>query len=226
MRRVDRLFGIIQRLRTARRPTTAAQLAAELEVTPRTIYRDIASLQGMRVPIDGEAGVGYVMRAGFDLPPLMFSSEEMEAIVVGLDLLRRTGDVALRTASKGVFDKIAAVLPPDGPALASQWLFASGWGSPPPQGMELGMVRRAIRDEFKLRLSYTDGEGRRTERTVLPIALIYYVEVVVIVAWCELREAFRHFRADRITACATLDDGFAGRGEPMRAAWSAEQRGL
>ena len=113
MRRADRLFEIIQLLRSARGPLTAQDLAATLEVTPRTIYRDMAALQAMRVPIDGEAGVGYIMRKGYDLPPLMFTVEETEAVCVGLSLLSRTGDVALQKAAMRVANKIAEVLPPD-----------------------------------------------------------------------------------------------------------------
>jgi predicted DNA-binding transcriptional regulator YafY len=218
------MFEIIQRLRGASRPMTAQKLAEILEVVPRTIYRDIAALQGMRVPIEGEAGIGYVMRAGFDLPPLMFTSEEVEAIVVGLALLRRTGDAGLQSAADSVSEKIAEVLPDDrGRDLAEMPLYVSAWHERTLTGLDLPLLRGAIRDETKLRIVYEDGEGRRTRRSVRPIALFYYIEVVVLVAWCELRRDLRHFRADRIVECKLTSKKFTGEGEKLRAIWKQQR---
>jgi predicted DNA-binding transcriptional regulator YafY len=225
MARFDRLFEIIQILRTARGPMTAGKLADSLEVTPRTIYRDVAALQSMRIPIAGEAGVGYIMRPGFDLPPLMFTGEEIEAIVVGLSLLRRTGDTGLQAAARTVADKIAEVLPGDRHARNRRpSLFVSGWGPNPPAGLDLKRLRRAIREEEKLRIGYAGGSGDRGPRTIRPIALLYYTESVVLAAWCERRRDFRHFRADRIVSCQPTGRHFVGEGEALRARWQREHQ--
>jgi len=213
-------FEIIQLLRRAAKPVTAQALAETLEVVPRTVYRDIAALQAMRVPIEGEAGIGYVMRRGFDLPPLMFTAEEVEAIVVGLSLLRRTGDVGLQAAARRVTAKIAEVLPEeDALNLDDPPLYVSRAGPLPPERVDLRLIRRAIREEAKLWIAYEDAEARRTERTVKPLAILYYIEVVVLTGWCELRQGFRHFRADRIADCRITGDRFAGKGDELRRLW-------
>ena len=219
MRKASRLFEIIQILRLAGAPVTAAQIAEELEVTPRSIYRDIAALQAMRVPIEGGRGVGYIMRPGFDLPPLMFSIEETEAIVLALALLERTPDVALKDAAHRVRHKIAgAVPPPLRQALEANALYAWGGMAVPP-AIDLATVRQAIRDERKLHIDYRDEQGRATSRTIRPVALIYYSETANIVAWCELRQDIRNFRTDRVTASALTEDFFHGEGDGLRKLW-------
>jgi predicted DNA-binding transcriptional regulator YafY len=218
MRRADRLFDIIQLLRTAPGPLTAVTLAAQLEVTPRTIYRDVATLQARRVPIEGAPGLGYVLQRGFDLPPLMFSGEEIEAIVVGARLLRRTGDVALQEAAARVLSKVEVILPDAMRAyLESPTPFVSGRGAP--AGADLSLIRAAIRDERKLCIDYADQQGRKSSRTIWPFAVAYYVEATVISAWCELRDDFRHFRADRVQALTVLDTGFPVPGRTLMADW-------
>lgn len=222
MRKASRLFEIIQILRLSRRVVTAAEIAAQLEVTPRSIYRDIAALQAMRVPIEGERGLGYILRPGFDLPPLMFSVEETEAIVLGLALLERTADTALKQAARRVNTKIAAAVPePLRQVLQGNALQAWGSVAPAPEGIDLAMVRSAIRDERKLLLDYRDEWGNATERTVRPLALVYYSATAVIVAWCELREAIRNFRADRVEDCQPLKEFFPGEGNRLRDLWTA-----
>ena len=222
MRRSDRLFDIIQRLRTAKGPTTAAMLAAELEVNQRTIYRDIATLQARRVPIDGEAGVGYVLRKGFDLPPLMFTSEEIEAIAVGARLVGRTGDPGLQDAADSVLSKVLVVLPTALRAyLAAAPFYVSSSGAPTADSADLTAVRQAIRAERKLRIAYVDEKEARTERTIWPIAIAYYVQATLIGAWCELRRDYRHFRADRITALSVLDEAYPSDNGRLMAEWLA-----
>jgi predicted DNA-binding transcriptional regulator YafY len=217
MSRSDRMFEIIQLLRGADCPLTSAELAQTLDVAQRTVYRDIAALQAMRVPIEGEAGIGYVMRAGFDLPPLMFTSEEVEAIVVGLALLKRTGDAGLLAASSSVSRKIAEVLPDEGEHDFEDWhLYVSAWGAEPPGQADLSVIRQAIREESKLRIAYRDAQERGSERTVKPLAILYYLEVVLLAAWCELRRDFRHFRLDRILSCETMGERFSGEGKALR----------
>ncbi len=201
---------------------TAAEIAERLEVTPRSIYRDIAALQAMRVPIEGERGLGYILRPGFDLPPLMFSVEETEAIVLGLALLDRTADTALKQAARRVNGKIAAAVPePLRQVLQRNALYAWGSVAPAPEGIDLALVRAAIRDERKLLIDYRDERGNATERRVRPVALVYYSETAVIVAWCEMRQAIRNFRADRVEECQVLDDFFAGEGDALRSLWTS-----
>ncbi|MBC6439513.1 MAG: YafY family transcriptional regulator [Rhodospirillales bacterium] len=225
MRRADRLFELIQILRRARSSMTAAQLAEALEVTPRTIYRDIAALMAMRVPIEGAAGIGYIMRPGYDLPPLMFDREEIEAIVVGLGLLQRIGDKGLEAAADRVAAKIAEVLPEAlGRDLDDGRFVISRFGAADPDNVDMGLLRRAVRDDLRLRLLYRDGDGRETDRTVFPLAVIYYTETTVLAAWCELRTAFRHFRADRIVHCAETGDGFANQAATLRQDWHEQLR--
>ena len=222
MRRADRLFDIIQRLRTARAPVTAAALAEDLEVTPRTVYRDVATLQARRVPIEGAAGIGYVLRRGFDLPPLMFTPDEIEAIAVGARLVRRTGDAGLQDAADRVLSKVIAVLPDALRAqLADAPFYVSSSGAPTPESADLTAVRQAIRDERKLRIDYVDEKEVRTARTVWPIAIAYYVSATLIGAWCELRRDYRHFRADRITALRVLDETYPSDNGRLMAEWLA-----
>lgn len=225
MRRADRLFEIVQHLRRVRGPITAAALAESLEVCERTVYRDMAALQGQGVPVDGEAGIGYVLAPGYDLPPLMFNADEIEAVVLGARLVAKVGDPALARASEDVLAKIEAVLTPDlARRLAETALFV-----PPTYGakqptvqIDLADVRLAIRDEAKLVIAYGDVAGRATERTILPIGIAFFEGRMVVAAWCELREGFRHFRADRIVSMASTDQRFAGRGRRLRAEWQKQ----
>ena len=200
MRKTDRLFEIIQILRSCNKSITAEELSEELEVSKRTIYRDIQALQAMRTPIDGEAGVGYMMRGGYDLPAINFNANELEAIVVGLNLLARTGDRSLQQAAKSVANKIESVRE------KTDSLMESEWGVELPDTLDMEPLRIAIRQDQKMSICYRDDAGNESQRRILPIAVIYYIEVVVLVAWCELREDFRHFRVDRIVQSELLDE--------------------
>ncbi|MEO3414737.1 YafY family protein [Roseovarius sp. CAU 1744] len=213
MARSTRMFEIIQLLRSANRPRTAAEIAQELEVTPRTIYRDIASLQAMRVPIDGAAGVGYIMRPGFDLPPINFDIEEAEAVTVGLAMIVRTGDRGLKEAGRRACRKLEEATE------LSNALFSSTWGPEEPETVDLADLRAAIRQERKLAITYRDGTGAQTSRTILPFAMVYHSEAIVLAGWCELRNDFRNFRPDRIVSYKQLDDRFTGQGEALRREW-------
>lgn len=217
MRRTDRLFEIIQILRNAAAPVKAADIAAALEISKRTIYRDIATLQAMRTPIEGAPGLGYMLRRGYDLPPINFDVEEAEAIAVGLSLITRTGDKSLLSAAKRAARKLHNAAP------ANDTLITSDWGTKPPVNADPADIRAAIRTEVKLALNYQTPDAAPTNRTVLPIAMIYYIETTVLVAWCELRQDFRHFRLDRITDCTTLPDTFTGQGKTLRAAWETSR---
>jgi predicted DNA-binding transcriptional regulator YafY len=216
LRKATRLFEIIQLLRLARLPMTAANVAERLECGQRTVYRDIAALQAMRVPIDGERGLGYILRPGFDLPPLMFTAEESEALVVALALLQRTGDTGLHKAARAAGNKIAAAMPDR--MLDTGALYA--WGTPQsPAGVDLSLVRQAIREERMLALTYADQSGALTDRVIRPLAVIYYAAHSTLVGWCELRHDIRNFRADRVQDAHLLDDHFKGQGDTLRALW-------
>jgi predicted DNA-binding transcriptional regulator YafY len=222
MRRADRLFDIIQNLRTASGPVTAAALADRLEVTARTIYRDIAALQASRVPIEGAAGLGYVLRRGFDLPPLMFTTEEADAVAIGVRLLRRLRDPKLQAAADSVLGKLAAVVPERLQAqLVAAPVYVSDGSAPEVNGVDLGELRAAIRDGRKMAIAYQDENGHRTERTVWPVAIAYYVDVMLVGAWCELRNDFRHFRVDRIADAKALDERFPADRRRLLADWLA-----
>jgi len=225
MRRADRLFDIIQTLRTSPHPVTAAVLADKLEVTVRTIYRDIAALQGSRVPIEGAPGLGYVLRRGFDLPPLMFTIEETDAIAIGVRLLRRLRDPKLEAAAQSVLAKLAAVVPQElQPQLVAAPLYVSEGSAPAVTGIDLSQLRNAIRETRKLAITYANEEGRRTQRTIWPIAMAYYVDVTLVGAWCELRQDFRHFRVDRILSARVLDQRFPANSGNLMAEWLALQK--
>jgi predicted DNA-binding transcriptional regulator YafY len=222
MRRADRLFDIIQSLRAAARPMTAAELADKLEVTARTIYRDIAALQASRVPIEGAAGLGYVLRRGFDLPPLMFTAEEADAIAIGVRLLRRLRDPKLQNAADSVLAKLAAVVPgPLQPHLVAAPVYVSDGDAPAATGIDFAALRSAIHDSRKIAIAYADEEGRRTSRTIWPLAMAYYVDVTLLGAWCELRSDFRNFRVDRILDSRMPDERFPADKNKLMAEWLA-----
>ncbi len=209
MRRADRLFQIVQYLRGGRL-VTAARLAATLEVSERTIYRDIADLQTSGVPIDGEAGVGYVMRNGYDLPPLMFTRDEIVALVAGARLIRAWGGAAMARAAEEALVKIGSVLPDAERARANQVeIHAIAQDMTPQVRGRIDEIEHAVEERRRLALAYTDAEDRLTERTVRPLGLWFWGKVWTLVAWCELRNDFRMFRLDRITR---MDNG----GEPFR----------
>jgi predicted DNA-binding transcriptional regulator YafY len=220
MRRADRLFQIIQVLRRTRQPVTAEAMAAELETSKRTVYRDIADLMAQRVPIRGEAGVGYVLDGGYDLPPLMLTPDEIEAAVLGAQWVAGRGDPALARAALDLIAKIGAAVPERlrPYALEPATRAAPRWNVAP-DGLDMAQVRHAIRGGRKIALSYGDEQGRVSERTVWPFAVGYHETVRLVVAWCELRQDFRSFRTDRVTAAEFLEDRYPERPATLRARW-------
>ena len=201
---------------------TAAALAEALEVTPRTVYRDIATLQARRVPIEGAAGVGYVLRKGFDLPPLMFTIDEVEAIAVGARLVRRLRDPDLQAAADAVLAKVTVVLPERLRGhIADAAIYVSPGMAAEAQGADLAEIRGAIRDSRKLYIAYADQQGRRTNRVIWPIAMAYYVDVTLVGAWCELRADYRNFRVERIQSSKVLEEPFDQDGGRLFREWSA-----
>ena len=220
MRRADRLFQIIQILRRSRRPITADAMALELETSKRTVYRDIADLMGQRVPIRGEAGVGYVLDGGYDLPPLMLTPDEIEAAVLGAQWVASRADPALARAAKDLIAKIGAAVP----ERLRPYVLEPASGAAPtfhglPDKIDMARVRAHIHAGRKLRLCYRDEMGEDSERIVWPITLGYRDTTRMLVAWCELRVDFRSFRTDRVVDAEFLEDRYPERPAVLRAKW-------
>lgn len=208
MRRADRLFQIVQHLRR-RRVTTATRLAEALGVSPRTIYRDIRDLSLSGVPVEGEAGIGYALPRGFDIPPLMFTEEEIEALVLGARIVQSWADATLARAADGALAKVENVLPPRlKDRVPDAALFAPDFHIRAELNAALGPLREAIRDRRKVRFGYRDRGGAATERTVRPLGLFYWGSAWSLGAWCETRRDFRNFRLDRMTDLDPLGEKF------------------
>ena len=226
MSRSARLLDLIQALRRRRRPATAASLAAELGVSERTIYRDIATLVGQGAPIEGEAGFGYVLRPGFLLPPLMFDDDEIEALVLGLRWVAQRGDDMLSEAAANALAKIATVLPAGLREIAGDiGLLAGSQKSAEGTQADLSQLRQTIRAEHKLRICYVDAKGSRTERTIWPFAIGFFDQALVVAAWCETRQDFRHFRTDRIVSTIAMGERYPRRRRALLAEWR-EREGI
>jgi len=218
--RSERLLDLLQALRRYRRPVSGKALAGELGVSIRTLYRDIATLQGRGAEIEGEAGIGYILRPGFMLPPLMFSADEIEALVLGSRWVADRADDPLAAAARNALAKIAAVLP----AGLRDDLDASsllvGPGEPIARdGIDLAVIRKAIRAERKLGIDYKDGKGAASRRIVWPFALGFFERVRILVAWCEGRQGFRHFRTDRIVGLTSIDSRYPRRRQVLLKEW-------
>jgi predicted DNA-binding transcriptional regulator YafY len=208
MRRADRLFrlvGLLRRLKVV----TARRLADELEVSERTVYRDVADLVASGVPIRGEAGVGYALDAGFDLPPLMFTDDEIEALVLGARMVESWCDPALADAARDVLAKVEHALPRRLRArYARTALFVPDFGWSLPGSDKMEVLRRAIREQRIVRMAYTDARGNLTERTIHPLGLFIWGGIATFGAWCTLRQDFRTFRPDRIDRLEVLEQTF------------------
>jgi len=218
--RAARLLELLQVLRCHRQPVSGARLASGLGVSLRTLYRDIASLQAQGATIDGAAGLGYVMRPGFVLPPLMFKPDELEALALGAVWAAQQGDPGLGLGARNALAKISAVLPHE---LREEFEHPSMLVGPrrpgPSVRVDMGLVRRAIRGERKVRISYRDKDGRASRRTVWPFAMGFFQEVRVVIAWCESREGFRHFRADRIVSAEETGERYPRRRRSLLRQW-------
>lgn len=220
MRRADRLFQIIQILRRSTRPVTAGALAEELEVSKRTVYRDVADLIGQRVPIAGEAGLGYLLASDYDMPPLMLTSDEIEAVTLGAQWVASRSDKVLANAARDVIAKIAAVVPERlRPLIVEPSVGVKPSMAEPEENVDASSLRSAIRKGRKLRLRYRSEAGEETERTVWPVILGYAETSRLLVAWCELRHSFRHFRTDRMIEAEMLDEIIALAPSELRRRW-------
>lgn len=223
MRRAERLLNLIQILRRHRRPVTGQELARELEVSLRTVYRDISSLTADRVPIRGEAGVGYVLGEGFDLPPLMFTPDELEAVMLGLRWVARRGDRALSRAAQDSVAKIGTVLPENlRPFLFDAALLVPTQFRLTIDQVDVARLRQAIREGRKVGLDYRAEDGRQTARVIWPFAVAYFDAQRLILAWCELRQAFRSFRTDRMIGIDVKPEKYPVRRKVLLKRWHDE----
>jgi len=220
MRRAERLFQIVQILRRSRAPVTADAIAVELETSKRSVYRDIAALIGQRTPIRGEAGVGYVLEAGYDMPPLMLTPDEIEAAVLGAQWVASRGDPVLATAARDLIAKIAAAVPEK----LRPFVFEPATGTSPawrqlPDGLDIAQTRAWIHAGRKIQLDYRDEKGALSQRVIWPVTVGYLDTVRLLIGWCELRGDFRNFRTDRVEAAQFLDERHGQRSGVLRARW-------
>lgn len=224
MSRAERLLELMQCLRRHRHPVAGTALAAHMGVSLRTLYRDIASLQAQGAHIEGEPGIGYLLRPDFTLPPLMFSTIELEALTLGARWVARRTDPELAQGARDLLAKISAVLPAelrheiDASSLLMGPVEAEGTGH-----QHLPAWRRAMREEHKVRLAYRDAQGGLTERVVWPFAIGFFDRVRVAVAWCELRQASRHFRLDRIETLTPTIERYPRRRLALLKDWTAQE---
>lgn len=220
MSRAERLLQLLEILRRRRGVVTASELAKATDVSVRTLYRDIEALRAQGVAIDGEAGTGYRVQAGYVLPPLMFTEDELEALLLGVRWVAARTDPALGRSAESAMERIHAVLPAD---LRSTFQHSALMVAPgAPVGgvpLDLGDLREAIRDRRRLRLRYTDAKGAETERVVWPVALAFFESTRILAAWCELRGDFRHFRLDRIQGWIDERGRFPGSRTALLARW-------
>lgn len=224
MRRTERLFQIIQILRSRRAPVTGRALADELEISLRTLYRDMAELAAQRVPVRGEAGTGYILDAGYDMPPLMLTADELEAAALGAAWVAAQGDPSLARGARDLVAKISSAIPPElRPIILDAGLRPVSFKPRIHETFEGENLRSAIRDGVKLAIVYKDGEGRRTARVVWPLFIAYMDEARIIVAWCETRQDFRHFRTDRVQSLDRLEEVYPERRSRLISKWKAQQ---
>ncbi len=220
MRRADRLFQIIQVLRRSAGPVTAAVLAEELEVSTRSVYRDVADLIGQRVPIKGEAGRGYVLDGDFDMPSLMLTPDEIEAAVLGAQWVTERGDVVLARAARDLIVKIATAVPDRlRTFIAEPSVGAPANNVPHNDGLDIEKARLWIRSCRKIHIHYRSNTGENSERTIWPVIIGYAETVRLVASWCELRQEFRNFRTDRISNAEFLHETHGSRISDLRKRW-------
>lgn len=224
MSRAERLLQLMQALRRHRQPVAGKDLADELGVSLRTLYRDIASLQSQGAHIEGEAGIGYILKPGFVLPPLMFSQDEIEALVLGSRWVEERADSHLGDAAKNALAKITAVLPIElRHEVESTALLVGGGSQLAPKDSLLFRIRDAIRTERKVEISYRDHGEHESNRILWPCAVGFFEQCQVMVAWCELREDFRHFRVDRIVSLTIQGERYPLRRQNLLKKWRQEE---
>lgn len=220
MSRSERLLALLQVLRRYRQPVSGGTLARELGVSLRTVYRDIATLQAQGADIEGEAGIGYVLKPGYMLPPLMFTREEIEALILGFRFVAQRTDESLAASARDALAKINDVLPDDlRREMADVSLLVGPGAALPAQRVDLQLLRQALRGERPLEIGYRDQSGTVSRRTVWPFAISYFDGARVLMAWCTLRQDFRHFRTDRIEDARPGDTRYPGRRSVLLKEW-------
>lgn len=225
MSRTNRLFELLNLLRARRRPVTALDLAHELGVSQRSIYRDIDTLRSLGAPLDGQAGIGYCLREGFFLPEFAFSPDELDALVLGLGWVQQRADPALARCSESALAKILSVRK-NGPATSDEppALVTADSVSERVDPPQTALLRDAIRRQRKVAISYEDAQGALSDRIIWPIVIVYFDDVRVLAAWCEHRSAFRHFRVDRMDVRTILEERYPGRRQSIMTRWRQQDR--
>nr|WP_272212767.1 YafY family protein [Marinicella sp. W31]MDC2878684.1 YafY family protein [Marinicella sp. W31] len=223
--RSERLLALLQALRSRRYPVSGGELACELGISLRTLYRDIASLRAQGAAIEGEAGVGYVLKPGFLLPPMMFSQEEIEALVLGSRWVEKVSDPKLSSAASQALTKIAAVLPQGLSETIDETALIVGPRAVSEETADIAALRSAIREQQVLRIDYRDERDQVTARVIWPIGLAYFERVRIVVAWCEMRKDFRHFRTDRIATMNETARRYPRRRAVLLAEWRRQLPG-
>ncbi|MDP1627027.1 YafY family protein [Parvibaculum sp.] len=224
MSRTSRLFELLGVLRARRMPVTAPDLARELGVSPRSIYRDIDTLRSIGAPIEGQAGIGYCLKEGFFLPELAFSPDELDALALGLGWVRQRADPALARCSESALAKILSAKNNGSTSAQSPAVVTAASTSEPADPPQAALLRDAIRRQRKVAIGYEDAQGALSDRIVWPITIVYFDDVRILAAWCERRYAFRHFRIDRLRVKTILEERYPGRRQSIVTQWRQQDR--
>lgn len=220
MRRTERLFQIIQILRSTRSPITGRELAEELEISLSTLYRDMAELHAQRIPITGEAGVGYVLDDGYDMPPLMLTADELEAAALGAAWVASEADSSLSRAARDLVAKLSEAIPAElRPVVLDSSSKPIQTRANVKERFDSALLRRAIRERYRLQVIYADRDGQVTDRFVWPLLIAYLDRTRYLVAWCETKQGYRHFKTDRVQKLKVLGDKYPGRRATLLKAW-------
>lgn len=220
MSRAERLLDLIEEFRRHRRPIAGNNLAQAMGVSIRTLYRDIASLRALGADIEGEAGVGYVLRSGFHLPPIMFSAEEVDALVLGAMWVADKGDAALVEAARKAMARLTAIMPIElVDRVEARYVVVGQSEASNQDNIDMAIVRQTIHKEHKLLIQYCDAKGQHSERIIWPFMLIFFNGGRLISAWCELRNCIRHFRTDRISSISEISSRYPSRRHKLLKLW-------
>lgn len=222
MRRTERLFQIIQILRSTRSPITGRELAEELEVSLSTLYRDMAELTAQRIPITGEAGVGYVLDDGYDMPPLMLTADELEAAALGATWVAAEADPTLARAARDLVSKLSQAIPKElRPIVLDASSKAMRTQSKISEKFDGALLRHAIRQRYRVQLVYKDRDGKTTDRIIWPLLIAFLDRTRYIVGWCETKQDYRHFKTERVKELKVLGDKYSGRRTALLKGWEA-----